>query len=196
MNAVDDADPERDPHLPATASAVPHTNECVIELDLTIRSAFAVFYRKSAPRLVAFLRWQGAAFPDAADCAQEALTLAFHNWSTIREPHAWCRVVASRLYARQLAVTEEPVNDPETAGSLLLGSGTDIGALEQRHDVLRLLEQLPPRQRQVMAWTYDGATPTEIAETLQIKPEAVRGSLKKARVTLRRYLQDNGGEIR
>jgi RNA polymerase sigma factor (sigma-70 family) len=100
------------------------------------------------------------------------------------------------LYVRRLAATEEVVDDPETAGTPLLPADTDIEALEQRHDVLRLLAQLPARQRQVMAWTYDGATPTEIADALRINPDAVRGSLKKARASLRQYLQDHGGEIR
>jgi len=46
-----------------------------------------------------------------------------------------------------------------------------------------------------MAWTYDGATPSEIAAALQITPEAVRSNLKKARTALKNYLQENGGEI-
>jgi RNA polymerase sigma factor (sigma-70 family) len=65
------------------------------------------------------------------------------------------------------------------ASSLLTSS--DIRALEQRYDVLRLLDKLPPRQRQVLAWTYEGYTPTEIAEELRLTPEAVRANLYKAR---------------
>lgn len=102
---------------------------------------------------------------------------------------------ASRLYAHRIASVETPLENVETAGSPLLAPRTDIDALEQRHTVLRLLNRLPPRQRQVMAWTYDGATPTEIAQALRITPEAVRASLKKARATLRQLLEDNGGEI-
>jgi DNA-directed RNA polymerase specialized sigma24 family protein len=36
-----------------------------------------------------------------------------------------------------------------------------------------------------MAWTYEGATPTEIADALQITTAAVRSNLYKARTTLR-----------
>jgi RNA polymerase sigma factor (sigma-70 family) len=199
VNISQDSDPERDPQHPVTASSWPGleaTTPTEVAVDPAVTAAFGAFYRRSAPRLVAFLRWQGASLPDAAECAQEALTLAFRGWLTIGNPHAWCRVVASRLYARRVADIEAPVEDPETAGTPLLPPGTDIDALEQRHDVLRLLAQLPARQRQVMAWTYDGATPTEIAEALRIRPDAVRGSLRKARTTLRQYLQDHGGEIR
>lgn len=42
-----------------------------------------------------------------------------------------------------------------------------------------------------MAWTYDGCTPTEIAEELKMNPEAVRSSLKKARATLKKLLKEN-----
>ena len=198
MNAVED--PDRDPRRPVTASGSPDTGDIAepteAGVDSAAKAAFATFYRESVPRLVAFLRWQGAPLADAAECAQETLTLAFQSWSAIQNPHAWCRKVASRLYVRQLASMEEPIKDPETAGSPILPRGIDVEALEQRHDVLRLMERLPTRQRQIMAWTYDGATPTEIAETLRISPEAVRGSLKKARAALRQHLHDNGGEIR
>jgi RNA polymerase sigma factor (sigma-70 family) len=148
---------------------------------------FTAFYRQSVPKLVAFLRWHGAPLPDAADCAQEALTLAFQNWSTIDSPRAWCRLVASRLYARRVAtIQEDAVDDLARAGgSPLLAPDTALDEFEQRHTILALLGQLPPRQRQVMAWTYDGATPTDIAEALQISPDTVRSNLYKARTTLR-----------
>lgn len=202
MNTVEDADPERDPRRPVTASSgslhlEAFTPPTEVPVDPAATAAFAAFYRESAPRLIAFLRWQGAPLPDAAECAQEALTLAFHKWSTIQQPHAWCRTVASRLYARRVAdIEEEPVDDPETVGTPLLPAGTDIDASwNNATNVLRLLARLPARQRQVMAWTYDGATPTEIAEALRISSDAVRGSLKKARASLRQYLQDPGGKI-
>ena len=48
-----------------------------------------------------------------------------------------------------------------------------------------LIDRLPLRQRQIMALTYDGATPSEIAEIFGSTPEAVRSRLHKARITLR-----------
>lgn len=154
---------------------------------------FTVFYRDAVPRLVAFLIWSGAPLPDAADCAQEALTAAWSKWVTLDHPYSWCRLVASRRYARRVAtVHEHPVDDLDhAAGSPLIAPDTDLDNLVQRHTVLALLDQLPPRQRQVMAWTYDGATPTEIGEALQITPEAVRSNLLKGRTTLRRITGEN-----
>ena len=179
------ADPDGGDHRTAAPALKHHAPQTGAPAQV---EAFTAFYRGAAPKLVAFLRWQGAPLPDAADCAQEALTLAFREWSTLHQPYAWCRLVASRLYARRVAtVHEHPVEDLDrAAGCPLVAPGTLLDDLEQRHTILALLDQLPPRQRQVMAWTYDGATPTEIAEALQITPEAVRSNLHKARTTLRR----------
>lgn len=174
----------------ATTSPAPPANDALAPANDPIATAeFIAFYKDSVPRLVAFLRWQGASVPNATDCVQETMILIYQRWSTIDYPHAWCRRTASRLYVRQLARLEEPIADAEVAGSPLLPMDMDLKSFEQRHHVLHLLAQLPPRQRQVMAWTYDGCTPTEIAKELMMNPEAVRSSLKKARATLRKLLQ-------
>lgn len=152
-------------------------------------AAFSAFYREFVPTLVAFLVWQGARLPDATDITQETMTKAYRNWGRIKQPAAWARTVASREYARRIAsIAEDPVGEVPDANPLL-PAGVDVTAFEQRHEVLRLLALLPVRQRQVMAWTYDGYTPAEIAEELKIDPQAVRSSLRKARRTLAGHLE-------
>jgi RNA polymerase sigma factor (sigma-70 family) len=148
---------------------------------------FAAFYRGFLPRLVAFLRWQGVPLVEAVDIAQETMTRAYQRWTMIEYPQAWARRVASRMWARRLADTVEDLVAEVTEQPSLL-TVTDITAWEQRHDVLRLLDRLPPRQRQVLAWTLDGYTPTEIGTELNMTAEAVRASLAKARRTLAAYL--------
>jgi RNA polymerase sigma factor (sigma-70 family) len=184
-NTLDGPDGEGH-HRSTTTPAMPEHNPPTA-VSAEVVAEFTAFYRAAAPRLMAFLIWQGAPFPDAADCVQEALTQAYRQWSTLHHPHAWCRLVASRRYARHLAtVREHPVEDLDLpAGAPLLPSDVGIDDVEHRHTALALLTHLPPRQRQVMAWTYDGATPSEIAEALQISTEAVRSNLHKARTTLR-----------
>jgi RNA polymerase sigma factor (sigma-70 family) len=153
---------------------------------------YSEFYRQVVPSLVAFLIWQGARLPEAADVAQETMIQAYRYWSTIEHPQAWVRRVASRILARRIATVEEPV---ERIGewTALLPAPTNITAWEQRHEVLRALRHLPPRQRQVMAWTLDGYKPSEIAQELRITPETVRSNLKKARRALAAYLAESGG---
>ncbi|HET8661442.1 MAG TPA: sigma-70 family RNA polymerase sigma factor [Micromonosporaceae bacterium] len=159
-------------HSPASPAAAPDKDR-----------AFAEFYRQFVPTLVGFLRWQGVPLREAADLAQETMVQAYKRWETIEHPQAWARRVASRMWARRIStVVEDRVADVPEPNPLL--AVTDVTVWEQRHDVLRILDELPPRQRQVLAWTLDGYTPAEIADELKIAPEAVRSSLLKARRAL------------
>jgi RNA polymerase sigma factor (sigma-70 family) len=144
--------------------------------------------------------WSGSSCGRARSCqtpaelAQATMAEAYKYWSTIRMPEAWARRVASRALVRKTASVEDPV-DEIIEPSPLLPPLTNVLAWEQRHEVLRLLGLLPPRQRQVMAWSLQGFTPAEIAEELQITGEAVRASLKKARTTLAQHLGTTGDEL-
>jgi RNA polymerase sigma-70 factor (ECF subfamily) len=148
---------------------------------------FAGFYRAFMPRLVAFLRYQGVPLQDAADIAQDTMFKACGRWSSIAAPQAWTKRVASRAWGRRLAgLTEDPVADlPEP-----LLTCTDVADWEQRHDILRILDALPLRQRQVLAWTLDGHTPGEIAVELHLPPETVRANLYKARRAVAKHLEE------
>jgi RNA polymerase sigma factor (sigma-70 family) len=151
-------------------------------------AAFSAFYRQFVPTLVAFLVWQGARLPDAADITQDTMIKTYQRWSEIHHPESWARRVASRALVRRIAsIAEDPVDDPPEHSSLL-PTLTNVEAWEQRHEVLRLLDRLPPRQRQVLAWTLDGHTPAAIATELEITPEAVRANLMKARRALAEHL--------
>lgn len=174
--------------FPAQGAGAASARELAADPDPVTAADFSDFYRHSVPRLVAFLRWQGASIPDAADCVQEAMSQAYREWSTIRHPDAWCRQVVSRLYVQRLASLVEPVADPGAAGSLLFARDTDWDGFEERHRVSPLLEQLPARQRQVMAWQYDGSTIMEIAGALKITPESVRDGLRSISATLKMLL--------
>jgi RNA polymerase sigma factor, sigma-70 family len=154
-------------------------------------AAYTAFYRAQTSGLVRFLVWMGARLPDAADIAQEAMIEAYRRWETIEQPKAWIRRIASRLYLRRLAVVEEPVEQMD--GRPLLPASHDLTEWEQHAEIRRLLALLPPRQRQVLAWTYDGYQPHEIADELGITPEAVRSSLKLARRTLAEQLPRENG---
>ena len=146
--------------------------------------SFNAFYRSFTPTLVAFLVWQGTSLADAADIAQETMVQAYRHWKTIRQPQAWARRVAARAYARQVASIEEDLVADFSHTTPLLRAETDVTVWEERHHVLRLLALLPSRQRQVMAWTFDGYTPSEIAKELNMTPEAVRSNQRQARSTL------------
>jgi DNA-directed RNA polymerase specialized sigma24 family protein len=51
---------------------------------------------------------------------------------------------------------------------------------------------LPPRQRQVLAWHYDGYSNIEIAKILGLTDKAVAANLYQARQALKRLLAGSG----
>jgi RNA polymerase sigma factor (sigma-70 family) len=83
---------------------------------------------------------------------------------------------------------EQLTNDRETAGDPI--AVADMNVWEGEQWVNELIGALPPAQREVVRLVYEGLTPTEIAELLGNRPEAVRQSLFMARKTLRRRLDE------
>ncbi|MEV4567637.1 sigma-70 family RNA polymerase sigma factor [Nonomuraea sp. NPDC049419] len=142
---------------------------------------FSSFYRSAIHSLVAFLINQGARICVAGDIAQDTMTKAYQHWPEIDNPPAWVRTVASRALVRHCTETREEALDPVPEPTALLPRPEEAAAWEARQDIVQALRTLPPRQRQVMAWTLSGYTPAEIAEELGISPNAVSASLKKAR---------------
>lgn len=58
-------------------------------------------------------------------------------------------------------------------------------------EVTRVLEELPPRYREVLKLTaYQGLSPAEIGPIVQLPPALVRTLLYRARVRLRRILDE------
>jgi RNA polymerase sigma-70 factor (ECF subfamily) len=151
---------------------------------LSIDEEFSNFYRKTIRGLTGFLVNQGASLPEAADIAQDTMMKAYRSWTGLRTPRAWVHTVASRTYIRRVTeVREEPVDPlPEPTSRLLRPDAA--AEWEAQQEAVQWVKALPPRQRQVLAWTISEFTPTEIAEQLGMTPEAVRASLKKARRTI------------
>lgn len=149
-----------------------------------IDAEFSAFYRADIEKLVGFLVLHGGTVADAADVAQETMIKARQRWGTIRSPRAWCRKTAAQALFRKLLKSDREEPTAEVCEPSPLLRPGDVEVWEQQQVVVRVLSTLPTRQRQVMAWTIDGFTPTEIARELGISPEAVRGSLKVARRAL------------
>lgn len=146
---------------------------------------FAACYRSEKLPLVRFLMNHGATQSEAHDAAQEAFTEAWRNWASIRAPRAWLRTVALREFYRGLPRREIPT---ESFRDILPARPPEADLNEQARDVLAALQQLPFRQRQVMALRIDGFSPAEIASQLGIDPAAARQSLAKAKKNLSELL--------
>jgi RNA polymerase sigma-70 factor (ECF subfamily) len=186
-------EPLPDDRADGTASAIdqPSTPAAAAPPAEPDPTAFIDFYRSETGRLVAFLLYMGASLADATDLAQDTMIDAYRDWASLKYPRAWTRKVASRKYGRHMASAEPP--PVSLAGeNPLLPAHHDVIDFDQRHQILRLLARLPWRQRQVMAWTFDGYQPQEIAAELNITPEAVRSSLRLARRALAAHLDQDG----
>ena len=100
--------------------------------------------------------------------------------------------VAGRLYYRHLIPQETAVGEvPDRPGPLSAAAVVELR--DEACHVLAALADLSPKQRQVMTWTVDGFSPTEIARELDADPAAVRQSLAKARKHLKQQLGIAGG---
>lgn len=155
-------------------------------LDPTARELdFTLFYREHLTKLVGFLVVQGARPVLAADLAQEAMTEAYRQWDKIETPGAWVRTVASRKWWRRLELELAEHPSGNLTDEVLL-SADESDEIESRHTFLSVIRELPIGQRQIMAWTYDGYEPIEIARLLNKDPATVRSTLRTARAALRR----------
>jgi RNA polymerase sigma-70 factor (ECF subfamily) len=151
-------------------------------------SSYEDFFRAERAMLARFVTKLGATWEEANDAAQDAMVVALVNWGTLTNPRAWVRVVAERKFVQQkvrLDYGEELAARPGwgAAGISTLSAGN-----QEAQEVFFMMSQLPPAQRRVMAWTYDGYSPGEIAEILGQDAATVRSNLRHARQQLIAWL--------
>ncbi|MEU6547893.1 sigma-70 family RNA polymerase sigma factor [Streptomyces sp. NPDC046859] len=161
-----------------------------------VDAEFSAFYRADFPRLVGFLILVGAGREDAVDAAQETMRTLHQKWGEVRHPKAWARTTARRALIHALSsLREQGFGEPaEPAAALLVGDQAMWESVE-RDEVLAILRELPPRQRQALALTFDGFSPAEIAQILDVPAIQVRGNLARARHTAVRVLGKRKGEL-
>jgi RNA polymerase sigma factor (sigma-70 family) len=152
----------------------------VVGLSGSEEARYEAFYRQQLAPTIAFLCVSGVPSRHAPDVAQEAMIEAYRHWQSIRFPNAWIRRVASRIWARRVANSVEDLAFKVPERNVLVRF-SDIEKWEQRQELLAWLVDLPPRQRQIMAWTLDGFEPREIARELGMNDSTVRATLRDAR---------------
>lgn len=151
--------------------------------------SFAEFYESHVSRVVIFLYKQGATLDDSWDSTQSAFVKLLQNWNEVRTPNAWVRKTAWHEYTtmsqRSAQLTERLRDSADVESYSELST---IKIHEEEWEVLNVIARLPERQRQVVAWYYDGFTCEEIAEVLDITPANTRANLYQARKRLRTEL--------
>lgn len=158
-------------------------------------NGFTEFFAADFPSLVGFLCKHGFETEVARDAASEAMLCAFQTWDSIDSPRAWVRQVAIRLATRQVARARDGVNRGDWASPDEYAEDKLMVLLENTSLIVTVLERLPERQREVMAWSLDGFTHAEIAERLGVRQGTVRSTIRHARKRLKRIYLDLGGVL-
>jgi RNA polymerase sigma-70 factor (ECF subfamily) len=188
-----DADPTVDTDSPVDLSAGGLRDQATERA--AVDAEFSAFYRTDFPRLVGCLILSGAPREDALDAAQETMRKLYQKWREVDHPRAWARTTARHAVFRALRFSQQQdLGEPPEAASALLVGDQDLWESLQFDEVLAILRELPPCQRQVMALTYDGFKPAEIAPILEVPADQVRGNLARARRTAARVLGKRKGE--
>jgi RNA polymerase sigma factor (sigma-70 family) len=121
-------------------------------------------------------------------------------WRTIRFPHAWVRKVAQHEYFRHCRDAARETSLDAAPGRADRPAGISAAvALEQQADtreILTAIAALPPKQRQVMAWHWDGFSDAEVARELGDSEAAVRKNRSRAMKNLRRSLAHLGRDAK
>jgi RNA polymerase sigma-70 factor, ECF subfamily len=134
---------------------------------------------------------------DAEDLTQEAFLKAWRHRGQVRNPHAtrvWLFRIAENLWRDRLRRKKrsEGKEVPFSEDLALVGRSRERGTPEGREEaalVLRALDSLPPRQREVLyLHAFEGLSNEEIAEVTESHNGTVRTNLSIARKALREKL--------
>lgn len=155
-------------------------------------STFEEFFRDEYKPLVAFLRKHGFGQEQAEDAAQEAMACACKDWYRVdQSARGWVYKVAYRSACIQARRSRQEVLRAIVGGWVTsTRDDGDVVEAEERDEVLRVLGQLPLRQRLVMIWHLAGFDTNEISEGLGMRPATVRSTLRHAKDRIRKIYQN------
>jgi len=151
---------------------------------------FNAFYRDQFASIALIAGTTAGDRSSGEDIAQEAFSKAHGDWgrvSRLDKPGAWVRRVAINLaLSRRRRL--------QTESRVLRRIGMRVEPSPRSHpDIWDAVNELPPRQRAVVALHYhEGHSVVEIAELLDCSVSAATSNLHKARTRLAVLLGDTG----
>ncbi|RFU41210.1 sigma-70 family RNA polymerase sigma factor [Actinomadura logoneensis] len=158
--------------------------------------AFDDYYRSDLTGLVRFLLHLGASIEDAQEIAQEAMLAVLRKWRDVEDPWAYTRATAKTIFMRRLSKSKRDQEAAKRAWIPEQLRAPFISFAAEVESVMQMLHTLPLEQREVMAWTLDGYTPSQIAKATNQKPATVRSHLRHARAALKKQLARNSSTSR
>lgn len=151
-------------------------------------AAFEDFYRRFFPVLTGSLLLRGAGVNAAVDLAQDTMLRVWQHWAEINDPEMWALNVARRSLYKHAMGEKENITDPASPSVILGDEAAEFS--EATFSLLSIAQDLPSRQRQVLLGVLEERTVDEIAVKLKLTPQAVRGSLRKARHRITEQFSD------
>ena len=146
--------------------------------------SFAEYVAARTPALMRTAYLLTGDWQRAEDLLQTALMNCYGKWGRIREPDAYVRralVVTYAGWRRRRWTGESPGDLPERPAH-----GDAMHGADDRTDLLRLLAELPARQRAVVVLRYyEDMSEGEVAALLGISPGTVKSQANRALAKLR-----------
>jgi RNA polymerase sigma factor (sigma-70 family) len=162
--------------------------------------SFEEFYLAEYPKLVRLVMRAGGTFAVAEEAAQEAMLQVLRNWHRLSSPSAWVRKAVLHEYYKGVTRDRKEAQLTQRTAQLnrsgYLGTDTDAAEPDEVENVRRAIRDLPVAQREVLALSFDGYGPTEIAALLGKRPETVRSNLREARKRLAAKLDKDSATLR
>lgn len=127
----------------------------------------------------------------AEDVVQEAFAGLHRRWDRVDNPPAYLRISVvngcrSVLRRRRAARSHQSYWEPPASDA-----STAVLIAEEHREVMRAVQRLPRRQREVLILTYwQELDDTQIAATLSISESSVRATASRARHALAALLED------
>lgn len=143
---------------------------------------------------------------DAEDVAQEAMAVAHEQASELRDPDKWwswtCRIVVRRCHSWSRSRGRRQKHEAQwrlaaRAGDVVASPAEARSSRVELTEMVRtLLNELPPRQREVLVLRHlEGMSIEQIAGVLEISPATVRVHAMHGREALRNMIGDRRGEL-
>jgi RNA polymerase sigma factor (sigma-70 family) len=144
------------------------------------------------PRLKAILGRYRIPPQDAEDLLQDALLLLIRKVPTLRDPKAYLLTTLKyrcQMYWRNRGRQRQEAVHSDHLEAVAKPQAPSQEAAVLRHDLGRVLADLPPRPRRLIRLRYGlGYTAREVAEHMGVKTDAIRQRSTHARNLFARHL--------
>jgi RNA polymerase sigma-70 factor, ECF subfamily len=167
------------------------TDVAKIEVDAESRhEGFERFFAAERGRLVRACLLLTGNVADAEDLAQEALSRVLERWPEVVR----MATPVGYLYRTALNLNRKRLRRLAVAARRIVGreERDDLGAADERLDILRAMASLPRPQREALVLIeWLGYSAEQAGSLLGIEAVSVRPRLHRARASLRRTLEDS-----